>query len=145
MAVNLGSGSGHFRSDAVHPEPLWDIRWQKGSVMTKEEGVVGGTLQTVDGQLYSHSKPGTRFSGDRANAVQLTQILTLTGNVKMVSKEPSATLTCDRMVYNAKRKLIKAYGRVQVVSRMGTVGTLAELWSTPDLKVVATPNQFESQ
>lgn len=140
--LNVGPGQGHFRTETAKREPLWDVQWQKGDVITKDQGVTGGMLRNVTGQLYNHSRPGTKFKGDEAKAFQLAQTLTLIGNVKMTSLDPAVTLTCDRVFYDAKRKVIKAFGNVKVTSRMGTIGTLTELWTTPDLKVVATPNLF---
>jgi len=115
-------------------------------------------MQGVNGKLYTDNKPTSAYRADRARADKTKETLQLLGNVRVVSEEPPGVLTCNAITYDAKRKLIRAQGNVRVViqravgvgnarrvEEVGTIGTLSELWATPDLKVVSTPEMFNAR
>ena len=158
--VNLGEGSGTYRDDKPgakgQRDPLWDVRWETSQVEAQEGGKA--VLRTVHGRLYTNGKPTTTFEADGARIDQKAKLLILRGNVKIVteSSQPAgdgemtlrgrSTLTCDLLRYeakNPKRRVVKAQGNVRLAGEVGTVGPTAELWASPDLGVVATPNLFD--
>ncbi|MGV3615640.1 MAG: hypothetical protein ACO1SV_09935 [Fimbriimonas sp.] len=168
QTINIGPGSGEFRGDLKQPdgttkqETLWDVEWESSQAQPEEGGKA--TLRTVNGRIFTDGKPSARFKADGGRVDQKKQLLILRGNVEIVSvgdfkikvatpNKPASsdpgdpiTLTCDQVRYEAKdpkRVVIKARGKVRVQSKTGTFGPTAELWATPDLNVVATPNLFD--
>lgn len=170
QTLNLPNANSTQYGPGKNPKLLWFVEWKEAKVdvgkdasatdSRKDEKVeVRRTqMEGVSGFLFKDGKRAARFVGDGGMANKTDQILELAGHVKVISIElpttpgaqnktgkapPPTTLTCDRLVYDAKMEVIKALGHVQVVNEVGTIGTLAELWATRDLKVVATPNMFK--
>lgn len=102
-----------------------------------------GKMKGVWGEIYKAKHVACTFKSDQGDASQATQILTLNDHVVVVAKDPIATLTCDRLVYYGAQKFFKAIGHVQIVGTTSSVGTIDELWATPDLKKFATPDMFK--
>lgn len=146
QTINVGKGSGTFRDEKTKRDPLWDVEWETSQVQPADGGKA--VLRTVRGKLYTKGKPTTDFEADGARVDQKAQLLILRGHVRLVSSDPKGTLTCDEIRYeaaNPDRRVVKARGNVLVVGEVGTVGPTAELWSNPDLTVVATPNLFDTK
>jgi hypothetical protein len=144
--INVAKGNGTFRDEKTKRDPLWDVEWESSQVQPGDG--VKAVLRTVRGKLYTKGKPTTDFEADGARVDQKAQLLILRGHVRLVSSDPKGTLTCDEIRYeaaNPKRRVVKARGNVLVVGEVGTVGPTAELWSNPDLTVVATPNLFDTK
>jgi len=102
-------------------------------------------MNGVTGEIYQHIQTSSTFQAKQGQGDQVNQRLTLNGSVQVTSKDPAITLTCDRMVYDGKTKIIKAIGNVRVMGTMSTEDTIKELWATPDLKKIATPDMFYQQ
>jgi hypothetical protein len=132
-------------------EPLWYVEWHKGATVdvTGKGEVSHGMMEGVSGFVYEQVKPaksvkGSTFESKKGQGDQTRKILSLIGEVHVHSITRSADLYCDRLVYDAKAKQIRADGHVRVVSHVGTIGPVPQLWATPDLKMVATPRMFSS-
>jgi len=82
------------------------------------------------------------FKSDHGYADDVLKILTLTDHVRVSGREQKGVLECDKLVYYGNQKFFKATGHVRVLGTMNTVGTLEEVWATPDLKKIATPDMF---
>jgi hypothetical protein len=125
-------------------------------------------MASVRGEIYEKGVVTSTFTANSAFADKRTGILKLSGNVRVHSSVPPAeqnvTLTsspkpssgkrelrCDQLEWLfeseiQKGKLAKAVGNVTVVTEDGgIVGPVPELWSTPDLKVVGTPEAFKNR
>ena len=128
--------------------PLWNVAWKTGEVTItpgdKSTGATGNMIG-VSGEIYKKGKTACTFTSDKGGVDKLKTILTLIGHVKLVTKDPTATLECDRMVYDGKLKIVKAYGHVRISGTSNTEGTIDELWATPDLKKLASPDLFYQQ
>lgn len=138
--INVGPGTGIYRSNDVKRETLWTTKWTSTEVEAKEAG--NAVLQTVSGDIYREGKPVSHYIAERGRVIQGDQQLELVGNVRVDSTSPVGTLTCDHLFYDGKLKRIRAVGHVRVVSQEGTVGTLSELWATAKLDTVATPDLY---
>ncbi len=100
-----------------------------------------GSFKGVSGQIYKTS-PVCDFSSGSGYADDIAKILTLTNNVQIVGLKQKTTLTCDKLVYYGNQKFFKAQGHVRILGTMNMVGTLEEVWATPDLKKIASPDMF---
>ena len=58
------------------------------------------------------------------------------------SHDPNLTLKCEKLDYSGNEKILRAHKKVQVLGTIETVGTIEEIWATPDLKTIATPDMF---
>lgn len=145
QVVNLGQGKATIRDDAAKRDPLWDVEWQSAQLQVEDQGQGSGTMRGVSGTIFSEGKPVAKFSADGGRGDRQAQTLLLRGNVRVVSDSPQGTLVCDRILYVAKEKVIKAQGNVRVTSPQGTIGTMSEIWTSPDLSVVATPELFNAR
>lgn len=105
-------------------------------------GDSAGVFKGVSGMIFQGTKTASKFRADTGQGDQKSQILTLSDHVVVTSADPEATMQCDRMVYDGKKKLIRAIGNVRVTGTMSTQDAIKELWATPDLKKIATPEMF---
>ncbi|MEZ0325585.1 MAG: LPS export ABC transporter periplasmic protein LptC [Fimbriimonas sp.] len=145
QVINLGEGSGERFGGKQNRDRLWTVRW-KSAVMQvyKEGGEFSGELSTVTGDIFRGNNITSTFSADRSTGDKNSEVLILEGHATVVSKQMKSTLTCDRIRYEAGKKLVKALGNVRIVGPSGTVSGLEEVWTTPDLKVVSTPDMFKN-
>lgn len=159
ITVNTNAGNATVRSPESH-DILYTAKWQGARVTAGAEGVLSGSMEGVEGELYDKKRAST-FKADDAVAHRESMKLTLTGHVTITAidtgphlgKEPEvkrATLTCDKVevewVTDEKKttaSVVKASGNVQVVGAFGTLSGLNEIWATPDLTTVATPSMFK--
>lgn len=150
-----GSGSATLR-DTEGDRPIrYILRWTSSQLdYSQEQGALGGRLEEVSGELYQQGKLASRFTADHAMANKAKNLLRLEGNVviegldvdekgKVISQEVAATLRCQRMEWNTKQEMMRAYQKVTVVSRQGTVGPLNELWCDPSVRRAGTPGFFQ--
>ncbi len=101
-----------------------------------------GTMTGVTGEIYRDEKLADTFRGDEAVANHSQNELTLSGHVELVSADKTATLRCDKVLYDATKKLFHAMGNVRFSGRVGSLGTFPELIATSDLKKAAVPELF---
>lgn len=130
------------RSRTGKHELLFKIRYDQATIQIGSKGLVGGQAKGIEGEFYRASKVTSTFRAEEGRVNRATQTLELFGNVVIHSREPAATLRCDRMRYESDRKVIKASGNVTFKLRSGAVGTLPEAWTNPNLDVIATPSLF---
>lgn len=111
--------------------------------MVTGEKAGSGQFDGVTGLLFKADQEAATFESKYGEVDQTKSQLTLTGNVSVVGRNPEATMRCERLVYDANAKVIRALGNVRVTGKNGTLGPLSELLATPDLKTVATPDMFK--
>jgi hypothetical protein len=140
-----GGNSTQYSLDAKR-ERQWDVTWKEATLGVEASGAsqTSGTAQMtgVSGQLYRDGKAVSTYQGDGGTADRGTQILTLRGNVQVKSLEYDAVLYCDEIRYEGGRSLVRARGHVRIVGKSGDLQTDSELWATPDLKRVGSPDAF---
>jgi len=152
LSQTVESSSGNATSKGPPPkrESLWYVEWKKASIHLQPNAIPGadsvgistGNMEGVRGNLFEGEKPGSTFSADTGSADTMKRILTLEGNVHLHSSNPDAELTCDRVVYDAGKEVVRAIGHVRIEGKVGTIGTLSEILATKDLKRIATPGMF---
>ncbi len=142
--VLTNSASLTRRSEKASRERAYDIHW-KTSDLTFDEKTKNyfGTMVGVSGTIFEKDKPAATFTSEEGEADKSgTSKLTLRGHVRVISTDGQSELTCDKVVWLVDEKTIKASSLVKVRGRNGIVGPMDDLWATPDLKRVATPDMF---
>jgi hypothetical protein len=139
--VETGAGSATRLAD--DDKPNYDVAWASSQLEFGEKGVFSGAMESVSGTLYSKGKPVSRFAAKIARASKLSQILSLEQVVTISSQNPKGVLYCDTLEWDNKRSLLRAKGNVRFDGESFTLGTAPEIWATPDLSVIATPDQFK--
>ena len=137
--------NGEATDRGTNDERLWTIYWVDGDIYLPAKGpqkLDKGTMTDVHGEIYKDPVIASTFKAKYGTADKDSQILTLTDHVVINSSDPEFTLTCDKVIYDAKRKIVKAIGHVRVLGTLSTVGTIDELWGTPDFKKIASPQLF---
>ena len=128
-------------------EKLWTVFWDKGDFTGSGQGSTSTTAEMSDvhGQIFQDPKVASTFKSRHGSANSGTKTLVLTDHVVMESHDPDFVVTCDKVVYDGKRKVLNATGHVQVLGTFATVGTIDELWATPDFSQFATSAQTFQQ
>ena len=134
-----GGNSTQYSPDPKR-ERQWDVTWKEATLGVQMSGKA--KMTGVSGQLYREGKAVSDYQGDGGTADRGTQILTLRGNVQVKSLEYDAVLYCDEIRYEGGRSLVRARGHVRIVGKSGDLQTDSELWATPDLKRVGSPDAF---
>lgn len=131
-------------------QKLWTVRWKEARIDLSEGGQFSGTMQGVTGSMYAdNGTVASTFESQDAEAVKHDKtekqkdILRLSGNVKIVSREHKATLLCDKVEYQPGLKQIRAVGNVRVDAAGGVLNAGNEVIATSDLTQIATPNLFK--
>lgn len=102
-------------------------------------------MNTVSGTLFEKDKETSDFYGQKAVSKKDSDVLALEGKVRVVSREQKATMYCDRLEWHGDRELVIAKGNVRVDSPLFVMEAGSELWCTPDLSQVATPDLFKEK
>jgi len=148
QAETIETTEGFTTYHGSNGEKLWKVFWNKGEFTGSASGSkIASTadMTGVHGEIYKAEKTASTFKADHGAANDETKILTLTDRVQIDSKDPAFTLTCDRVDYDGKLKIIKAHGHVRVLGTISTVGTLDDLWATPDFTKIASPKLFDQR
>ncbi|HEY0868198.1 MAG TPA: hypothetical protein VGE01_12505 [Fimbriimonas sp.] len=141
--VNASPGQATRLGPPPKRSKLWTVRWKGARIDFGDEGRFSGYMERVTGSIYDDfGKEASTFQGQAGQADKAKDILRLSGQVKVVSKQHKASLFCDKVEYQPDRKVIRAVGNVRIVSDSGTLDAGNEILATPDLRRVATPNLF---
>lgn len=106
----------------------------------KQVGV--SQLKTVEGEIYKAGKLESKFRADRGTVDQVKRLIDAKGNVVVKDSDGSVALRADAIHYKDGSGRIEAKGRVTVSSEAWRIGPFADLYATPDLQRVATPDRF---
>ncbi len=143
QTINITDGSATYLG--TKNQKMWLIRWKSGVAMITPSDPKAnsmGNLLSVSGEIYQKNKVASTYTADRGQGDKQKQKLTLTDHVHVVASNPAVTIDCDHMTYDGRLKIIRAKGHVHVTGALSTVGTLEEIWTTPDLQLIATPEMF---
>jgi hypothetical protein len=145
-SINLGEGSADKMGGAQNQVRLWTVKWKSAQMDFYQTGKnFAGTLNDVTGSIYDNGSTASTFEGVRSRADKAKEVLILEGKVKVISQKPRLTLTCDRMTYSAKDRIVRAHGHVVVRGESGTISGLQDVWATPELDVLGSPEMFRKR
>jgi hypothetical protein len=138
-----GSGEATVRDPDGERPIRYVLRWKETQLdYTLEKGPAGGKVTGASGEMYREGKLASRFTADSAVADKANNLLTLQGNVVVNGMDPKARLKCQKIEWKIDEKLFKAFGKVTIKFKDGTIGPVDELWCLPDLERAGTPGFY---
>jgi hypothetical protein len=147
--LNTGSGEVSKRkSDDKHPDDrrlIWTVKWQQARLAYADDRNFSGSMTAVTGIIYEAGKPVSSFQADQARADRGSNTLTLIGHVIITSKNPPSKLTCNQVEWDATSEIIKATGNVWVDALDYEMGAYTELWASPKMNHMGTPDTFQKK
>ncbi len=140
-AVGMGAGETTVwqTSDPKSP-PSFTVGWTHGGFHIVDGAVDTGKLQNPRGHLFQNGKPTSTYRADNGDAVRANKRLNMRDHVVVQSIDKTQTLTSDQGEYRGDTKLVRAMGHVVATGPFGTLSGSPELWATPDLKLIGTPD-----
>lgn len=134
--------------------PAWKVNGKSARAGIEETGDNQFFIETVTGEVFSKGEVASTFIADSAKAATETKKLVLNGNVKITSlgqntvktaqsNDKKLTLTADKITWMEDKQLFAASGNVQIDSPDYHLGNMDEVWATPDLSKIGTPNKFK--
>jgi len=121
---------------------MWSVQWESARIEYGGENQISGTMSRVSGEMYERGAVASTFVADFAEAEKQSNRLTLSGNVVVTSKEYKSTITCDKLVWDGNKNLIRALGNVRFKSKQYTAEVFDELLASPKLNQIGTPDLF---
>ncbi len=115
----------------------------ENSELTLDPKGAFGTMQTVKGEIYQDDKVASTLTADSGEAEKDTGVLRQKATVVVNGINPKATVKGDQLEWDARIRIVKVKGNPSIDSPQIVMNTTDELWSTPDLKQVGTPDQFK--
>ena len=135
------NGEATWFDEGPSEAPVWKVEWKRADVVAVGETPGFGKMIGATGEIY-HGDDIKSFKADRAIA-QSSNVLTLTGNVTVHSPKSAATLTCDKLVYDANEKVFDAQGNVSLKGKNIDITGVPEAKADADFTQVASPDLFK--
>ena len=124
---------------------LWTISWKTGHASinpSDPQADTSGILDDVSGVIFQKAVESSQFRADHGVGNKKSKMLKLTDSVVIRSHDPQLTLDCEQVDYSGNEEIVRAQKNVRVLGTIETVGTIEEVWASPDLKTIATPDMF---
>lgn len=128
-------------TDDAKPKPEWHVKWNKAQVTAEGGAPMFGKMFDVRGEIFQ-AKDTKTFHADRAVALS-SNVLTLTGRVEVYSPKSDATLDCDKLIYDGKKKTFDASGNVSLKSKTVKITGVPEAMADSDFTQVSSPDMFK--
>ncbi len=139
--VDFGSGNTTvFKSKEPTAPISFTVAWKTGGLRAEKGKVETGHLLGVTGELYSNGAKSSSYRADRGDAVRVDKRLTLTGDVVLKSSDGMKSLKAPQAEYHGDLGYVRAMGGVTAEGPFGTLSGVSELWATPDLSLIGTPD-----
>lgn len=142
LTVNSPHGEATVRGLPPERDIHYHLVWNEARIDVGNQGVFAGTMEGVSGEFYEKSQIASYVKSEHAKAERESGLLTLSGNVTVVSRTHDATLRCDKVEWDDKDKIVKAFGNVQILGTQGTLSGLNEVWASPKLDYFSTPSMY---
>ncbi len=124
-------------------EVTWILNAKTTSIHVAKGTEIDAEAEGVTGELYQEGKLASKYQSVKGRANDAKKTLVLDGKVKITSEEQKVVLVADRVEWMEDRQMISAKGSVWVRSDVYEMGPLPEIWATPDLKRVGSPDRFK--
>ena len=121
----------------------WTLRGESSRVGIDDDGGKRVYLTGVEGEVYDQGALASRFKAESAKANSETKALVLDGRVAVTSEGQKARLQADQVNWNEAKRVFVAKGNVHIESPGWTYGPMREVWATPDLKKMGSPEKFK--
>lgn len=140
-SVGIGAGNTTIYSTSdVKSPPSFTLKWTKGSFDAEKGGIGSGRLTEPSGTIFSGAKPSSTYRADEGEAIKAQKRLNMRGDVTLRSLDGTQTLKAPEAEYRGDVKLVRAMGGVVATGPFGTLSGVPELWATPDLRLIGTPD-----
>lgn len=142
-SVHTGPATLTQFTDEPRHQRAWDAQWQTAEINYTRGEKPGGDMQEVTGTIYKDDQKVSTFSADRGHAEKGTGVLSLEGHVVVKSLDYGIALKSQTLVWDARTQLVSAKGGVSFEDKGYTLAGIPELWCSPDLKAVSTPDLYK--
>ncbi|ARU42117.1 LPS export ABC transporter periplasmic protein LptC [Armatimonadetes bacterium Uphvl-Ar1] len=139
----IESGPLALEANNEQGDPTWKIKGEAARAGLQEDGENEFFITGVTGEIYSDGKTASTFTADSAKAVTESKKLVLDKNVKVTSLSQKMTLQADKITWMDDKQLFAAVGNVLIDSPDWQLGKMPEVWATPDLSKIGSPNKFK--
>lgn len=139
----MQTGEGEATRLTEDGKPAYRVEFEQSNLAFDSKGIFAGSMQKVSGDLFGKGPKPTKFTADTGKADKIEERLELNGRIEVRSPEPPGVLRCDRLVWDAKNQRIQAYGNVRFDGEAFSLGPASEVWASPDLSTVATPEMYK--
>ena len=140
-AVGIGAGETTVFQSADPKSPIsFTVGWTGGGFRIADGDVDTGKLRLPRGHLFQNGRPTSTYRADTGDAVRATKRLNMRDHVVVQSVDKTQTLTSDDGEYRGDVRIVRAIGHVVATGPFGTLSGSPELWATPDLKLIGTPD-----
>jgi len=119
------------------------LRAKDSSVHVEAGAEIDAEANGITGELYEAGKIASRYQAQKGTANDVKRILKMSGQVKITSEARKVVLTAESVEWMEDRQMISARGSVWVKSDVYEMGPLPELWATPDLTKIGSPDRFK--
>lgn len=120
----------------------WTMQAEDSRLVIPDSGAMTSMAEAVTGAVYEAGKVSSRYTAEAGTADQGKKTAVLTGAVEVTHESTGRVLRAARVVYSEARRRFEASGSVTVSSGEVRIGPFAQLYATPDLKRVGTPDRF---
>jgi len=147
QSVDFGAGDTTVFTSIDPSAPIsFTVVWKQGGVTAAKTGGLDiGHLIDVTGDLYSKGTKSSNYRADRGDAIRASKRLTLTGDVVLLSSDGTKSLKAPKAQYRGDVGLVRAMGGVTAEGPFGTLSGVPELWATPDLSLIGTPDMVSQK
>jgi len=137
--------SGPVDMEAANPEGkmVWTLHGESSRVGLETEGETELFANNVSGEIFQNGKVASTFKAMEAKAARESRTLVLSNRVEIQSLAEKITLRADKVNWMEDREMFSATGNVEVDSPGWLLGKMEEVWATPDLTKIGTPNKFK--
>ena len=139
-SLAIGGGDVTVYGSAQATEPSFTVRWVSGGFDAEKGTVSTGHLERPQGEIFTNGKPASTYRADTGDAVREAKRLDMRGDVVLRSSDGRQTLKSPAAQYRGDVKLLRATGGVVATGPFGTLSGVPELWATPDLRLIGTPD-----
>lgn len=139
----IASGPVDMQAADPEGEVVWTLHGESSRVGLETEGETQIFANNVSGEIFENGKVASTFKAMEAKAARESRTLLLNDRVEIQSVAENITLRADKVNWMEDRKLFAATGNVEVDSPNWLLGKMEEVWATPDLTKIGTPNKFK--
>ena len=140
-AVQIGPGDTVVQQSAdPKAPPSFTLHWEGGEFDLDKGGLDEANLKAPRGEIFGDGKTVATYRADAGGAARETRRLQVRGDVVFRSQDETQTLKAPRGEYRNDERLVRMTGGVVASGTFGTLSGVPELWATPDLRLIGTPD-----
>lgn len=139
----IATGAVELKASRDDGSLAWTLHGASARVGLDDDGQNQLFASQVEGEVYEKGKVASTFRSQEAKAASETRQMVLTGKVRIDSVRQNVFLTADKVSWMEDLQLFSAKGNVRIESPAWELGKMDEVWATPDLSRIGTPDKFK--